>query len=115
MNCPRSTLYPTLIYFAAATLWVLFSDGLLLRAGLAPQDIAHYQSIKGIGFVLLTSLLLYALLRRHSQQQRRKENALRVSEERLSLALESAQEGLWDWDLRSGEVFFPSATARCSD
>jgi PAS domain S-box-containing protein len=31
--------------------------------------------------------------------------ALRESEERHSLAMEGANEGLWDWDVRSGEIF----------
>ena len=32
------------------------------------------------------------------------ENELRVSEERLALALDSGSDGMWDWDLAAGEV-----------
>ncbi len=32
--------------------------------------------------------------------------ALKKSEERLSLALDAANDGLWDWDIPSGTVFF---------
>ncbi|HLO68650.1 MAG TPA: ATP-binding protein [Holophaga sp.] len=33
------------------------------------------------------------------------EAALKASEERLALALEGTQQGLWDWDIARGEVF----------
>jgi len=38
--------------------------------------------------------------------RRRAEDALRTSEERLNLALEAANDGIWDWDLRTGKAYF---------
>ncbi len=34
------------------------------------------------------------------------ENALRESEERYALVLKGANEGLWDWNIRTGDVYF---------
>ena len=39
-------------------------------------------------------------------ERRRAEQALRASEERYALALRGANEGLWDWDLDSGDIYF---------
>src|SRR5262245_29315136 len=39
-------------------------------------------------------------------QRKRTEAALRESEERLSLAFAGAQEGVWDWDLETGQVVY---------
>lgn len=39
-------------------------------------------------------------------KRRQAEEALRQSEERLSFALEATNDGLWDWDIRSGAVYF---------
>ena len=37
---------------------------------------------------------------------KRTEEALRLSEERLALALDAASDALWDWNLETGAVFF---------
>jgi diguanylate cyclase (GGDEF)-like protein/PAS domain S-box-containing protein len=52
-----------------------------------------------------------ALTLRNISQQRQQEQALRHSQERLQLALESAELGLWDWHLPSAQIF---ASARTS-
>jgi signal transduction histidine kinase len=55
-------------------------------------------------FLLMTAapLMLLAVAIR---DERRSTEALRVSEERMSLALESAQLALWDWDVASDRVW----------
>ncbi|MEA5512651.1 response regulator [Nodularia sp. UHCC 0506] len=38
-------------------------------------------------------------------QRKQAENALKLNEERLKLALDAVDEGLWDWNLVTGEVY----------
>jgi diguanylate cyclase (GGDEF)-like protein/PAS domain S-box-containing protein len=111
MSLYQGAVRLTLIYLLAAGLWVFFSDSLLAGLHLSAERAEQVQLLKGLGFVLLSGLLLYLVLCSHLRQQARMRRTLRASEERLHLALESAREGLWDWDLRSDRVFFSAGYA----
>jgi PAS domain S-box-containing protein len=59
-----------------------------------------------IPFVVTIAIILlaFAWQRRMLLQVARQAEALRQSEERLSLVFEGTQDGFWDWDARTGEI-----------
>ena len=59
-----------------------------------------------IGSVILTLLIVNRRLSREVGQRKRTEAALRESEERWNFALEGSRDGVWDWDVKTNEVFF---------
>lgn len=49
---------------------------------------------------------LFSKAQQEIKERKRIENALRASEERYSLAVTGANDGIWDWDLRTNELYF---------
>ncbi|MBL8133636.1 MAG: PAS domain S-box protein [Anaerolineae bacterium] len=68
-----------LLYATAASAWIVFSDSILLTLfGGAFRDIPALSILKGLGFVVVTSLLLYFHLRHEFKQQMRQEADLQA-------------------------------------
>jgi PAS domain S-box-containing protein len=101
----RSPAKLTLTYLILALLWILFGEASLLWIGVDRETMAGLQVVKGIGFVLVTAALLYWILRQAQTRHDQIRKALKASEERFSLALDAAQEGLWDLDFANQRVF----------
>ncbi|MEM8931151.1 MAG: two-component regulator propeller domain-containing protein, partial [Acidobacteriota bacterium] len=56
-------------------------------------------------FALLLASIVGFQMRRRRLAQRRVDEQIRISERRLELALLGSGDGLWDWDLRSDEIY----------
>jgi diguanylate cyclase (GGDEF)-like protein/PAS domain S-box-containing protein len=56
--------------------------------------------------VALENAYLYEQARHEITERRRVEAALRESEERYALAMQGANDGIWDWNLKSGQIYF---------
>ncbi len=68
------------------------------------EDMTRIQSYKGWAFVAVSSLLIFSLLRRYLLLQKKIENQLHQSEERLRLAVSAANQGIFDLNIQTGEI-----------
>jgi PAS domain S-box-containing protein len=93
-------------YAAVSALWILLSDALVSILFHDPTQIAIVSAVKGWVFITVTSALLVILLRRYGSQFVQREAVLRESEERWKFALEGAGEGVWDWNIQTGEAVY---------
>ena len=74
--------------------------------GLANSPVGYDESLLYMlaPLVTATANLIWAL--RNEQQRIQTENAMRKSEEQLKLALEGANDGLWDWNIKTGHTYY---------
>jgi hypothetical protein len=76
----------TFLYLLFAGLWILLSDSLVRWYFPEPDYYLLAQSLKGLAFVLGTTLLLYLILVNEWRRRIASEEALRLSEARLERA-----------------------------
>lgn len=99
---PISAWRYTAYYLAGAAAWIVGTDSLVAGLGLEWEQYRFYGTVKGLGFVGVTAVFLFGLLRRLERSDR----SLRGQEERWRLALDGVGDGVWDWQVQSGAVYY---------
>ncbi|MFV0437656.1 MAG: ATP-binding protein [Desulfopila sp.] len=92
------------IYGIVSVLWILFSDQLLLWLVVDPQLMTRIQMMKGWIFVLVTSLVIYVLLRREISLAVEAEGALKGKEHDYQEVFNATKEGIAIHDVDSGAI-----------
>lgn len=85
------------VYSLFSTTWILSSDYLLSALAHDSALIARLQTVKGISFVLLSSLLIFYVSYRDRQAQRRLLDALTHNARLLQQAQRTAALGSWEY------------------
>ena len=77
-------LRTALLYAVVATLWILFSDALLVRMVSKPETIGELAALKGSLFVLVTAVLLWMVFRRQLRLVEQEATGRKKAEEERS-------------------------------
>ena len=70
------------------------------------DDEVVLSSLAAYAAVALENADLYLQARQEITERQRVEVALRESEERYALAVRAANDGLWDWNLKKGQIYY---------
>ena len=87
-------------------LGVLAVDNRTTRQSFTPTDEAMLISLGDYASVAIENAGLYERSQQELKERKRVEIALRESEERYALAMRGANDGIWDWNLKTGLVHY---------
>lgn len=110
LNCYE--LRVAFIYWAFGISWIYFSDFISLQLSKNTDELNMIQNFKGWIFVTASAILIFVLSKFYFSRQRNIQVALEESGERLRLAVESAQQGIYDVHIPSGKVIVNDIYAR---
>ncbi len=85
---------------------VLSVDNPASAAPFDEDDESRLLSLADYAAVALENAQLYEQAQRELSERTRAELALRESEERFSLAVQGANDGIWDWDLKTNRIYY---------
>lgn len=102
----RMALRISVVYAAIAGLWIFLSDMLLGSYAVDAQHLTQLQTLKGWGFILVTALALYFLIRHEQRQIMQADAARRVSEAHLADVVNIAADAIITIDKERRIVMF---------
>jgi PAS domain S-box-containing protein len=95
-----SAMVVAALYAVVGGAWIIVSDHLLLSLDPTPDAYARLQTLKGWGFVAITALALFVLLRSSFRRRRHAVEAVQEVTDQLLHHVESTPLVLVEWDRR---------------
>lgn len=102
---PQAIFKLVISYAAVAGLYIVFSDSLLLSAGMDAATLARMSTFKGLGFVVVTAGTLWLLLQRLRNQEQGRYRALLDNHHAVMLVLDPEDSRIVDVSL-AAETYY---------
>ena len=100
-----------LIYGVFSILWILFSDQIAFAAAPTLEKAVLYSTVKGLVFVVSSTLLIYFLLRADESHKTKLENEIVAVQRSFNLLFEDNPQPMWIYDNKTLEIVAVNAAA----
>jgi PAS domain S-box-containing protein len=84
-----------LIYFVVSSLWIFFSDRLLELTAENLTNYSHFQTIKGLGFITITTILIFWLVYRKIKEKNKMIETIEKNEQKYKAFINETMEGIY--------------------
>lgn len=95
----------TALYLAFGITWILITDSSLFKQANTIEEYATFNTYKGLFYIVITTILLYIVLKTSLKRQIKAEHELAISEERWKFALEGSGDSVWDWNIETDYMY----------
>lgn len=85
---------------------VIYLENNMTESAFTGDRLEFLQLLSGHMAISFENAVIYESLRASIYERERAEQTLQESEERLRLALEGTTDGIWDWNLQTGQAYF---------
>lgn len=96
-----NTLKIVMVYFLISIIWINVSDQILI---LKFRENLSLHTYKAYFFIIVTSLILYKLIKYYFTQIQKNQIEVRDSKEIQELALSFSDGAIWDWNLETNKL-----------
>ena len=109
---PIEELGLTGLYILVAGAWCVFADDVFDWITDGRLDSPAVQALKGVDFVIASSLVLYLVLRRTMRSRRLAEEASRLNQERFESVALATTDAIWDLNLETKVVWWSNGVQK---
>jgi PAS domain S-box-containing protein len=93
-------------YLLVASTWIGLSDHFVRIEASSKEWEERLETMKGLGFVLLTAIALYILIDSILRTRLRTSLELEDARRRYELVISGTDDGIWDWDIEHNRLFW---------
>ncbi len=98
---PIRAIYIAAIYLVLSSLWILFSDRLVANWAIEPDNLTRLQTYKGWGFVVISALMIYLLVRFEEKRFWHTKIELENNQDSFQNLFSNNPQPMWVYDLKT--------------